>query len=119
ALAFAVGFGLVWLSGATANGHLIWATLSLSVLAIATVAYTPIASAFVVSIAPDALRGVYLSVNSLCWAIGYLVGPALGGWAMDQPRQIADNFWLASAFSVIAIVLTLRQLDRLLMQRDR
>jgi len=67
----------------------------------------------VVSMAPDAVRGVYLSVNSLCWAVGYLVGPAIGGWAMDQPRSIADGFWLVSAFSVGAIVVTLRYLDRL------
>ena len=116
AFTFAIGFGLVWLSGTIAWGHLIWAILSLSVLAIASVAYTPIASAFVVSLAPDALRGVYLSVNSLCWAIGYLIGPAIGGWAMDQPHEVADRFWLATAFSVIAIVLTLRHLDRLLQQ---
>lgn len=112
AFTFAVGFVCVWLAGAIAWGHLIWAILSLSVLAIAAVAYTPIASAFVVSLAPDALRGVYLSVNSLCWAIGYLIGPAIGGWAMDQPRQIADRFWLVTAFSAIAIVLPLRYLDR-------
>ncbi|MBD2088862.1 MFS transporter [Microcoleus sp. FACHB-1515] len=119
AFTFAIGFGFVWLAGAIAWGHLIWAILSLSILAIAAVAYTPIASAFVVSLAPDALRGIYLSVNSLCWAIGYLLGPAIGGWAMDQPDQIADSFWLVTALSVIAIVLPLRYLDRSLDCSDR
>ena len=113
AIAFAIGFVLVWMAGIIAWGHLVWAVLSLTVLAIAADAYTPTASALVVSMAPDAVRGVYLSVNSLCWAVGYLVGPAIGGWAMDQPRSIADGFWLVSAFSVGAIVVTLRYLDRL------
>lgn len=69
ALLWGLGFGLVWLSGI---GHfsLAWAGLALGVMALAMVAYTPIGSALVAAIAPEALRGVYLSVHSMCWAVG-------------------------------------------------
>jgi MFS family permease len=65
------------------------------------VAYTPIGSALVAAIAPDALRGVYLSVNSMGWAFGYLIGPPLGGWAIDQGSPVAQNYWLFLAASVL------------------
>lgn len=114
ALLWAVGFSLVWVTGTSGWGHLLWAILSLSVMSIATVAYTPAASSLVVALAPESLRGVYLSINSLCWAIGYFVGPTLGGWAMDQPRSIANGFWIASALSVGVAIAILHQLNQML-----
>jgi MFS family permease len=119
ALLWAIGFILVWLTGVLPIGHLLWAVLSLSVMAIATVVYTPVASSLVVNLAPDALRGVYLSINSLCWAVGYGVGPPLGGWAMDQSPAIANQFWLVSATSVIVVLVILFYLDRMLQKRCR
>ncbi|NJN86446.1 MAG: MFS transporter [Leptolyngbyaceae cyanobacterium SL_7_1] len=107
-----IGFGFVWLTGITLTGHLGWAAVSLAVLAIATVSYMPAASALVVSLAPVALRGVYLSVNSLCWAVGYFIGPTIGGWAMDQPTPIAHGFWIATALSIIVGIGILSYLDR-------
>jgi MFS family permease len=58
------------------------------------VALPPSSSALVVSIAPESRRGIYLALNSLCWAIGYLLGPPLGGFALDLPRPWADAFWV-------------------------
>jgi MFS family permease len=110
ALFWGVGFLLIWMTGIAPASHLLWAILGLSVMAIATAAYNPSASALVVDLAPESLRGVYLSINSLCWAVGYFVGPTVGGWAMDQNRGIAQTFWIASALSVlvgIAILLYL------------
>jgi MFS family permease len=87
------------------------------VLAIATVAYTPSASSLVVELAPTELRGVYLSINSLCWAVGYAIGPPLGGWAMDQPRPWADLFWLGLAASIGICLLILMQLAKISARR--
>jgi MFS family permease len=70
-------------------------------------------------LAPETLRGVYLSVNSMCWAIGYFIGPPIGGWALDQPRAIADSFWLVAAFSVFGVVATLAYLDHRLQKQPR
>ncbi len=108
-----LGFGLVGVTGIVPDHALIWATISLAVLAIATIVYTPSASALVADLAPESLRGVYLAVNSLCWAVGFFIGPSLGGLALDQPRPWADSLWLglmASVGMAIAILLYLNQI---------
>ncbi|MEG4346166.1 MFS transporter [Microcoleus sp. A003_D6] len=114
ALLWGMGFIAIGLTGMAATGNLFLAVLGLSFLSVATVAYTPFASALVVDLAPESLRGVYLAVNSQCWAIGYLIGPPLGGLALDRGKWAADNFWLGLAVSVIAAVVILQKLDRML-----
>lgn len=112
-LLWAVGFVLIWLTGVAATNQILWAILALAVLAIATVAYTPSASALVVDLAPESLRGVYLSINSQCWAIGYFIGPLLGGWVLDQSATIVHNYWLAAAASTSLGILILQRLSRI------
>lgn len=116
-LGWGLGFILVWLTGITVNYALIFAILALSVLAIATVAYTPSASALVVDLSPPSLRGIYLSINSQCWAIGYFIGPPLGGWALDRSPSFAHRFWLVFAASISIGILILKYLDRILKNR--
>jgi len=111
ALLWGLGFGLTWVTGTVNSGSLGWALLGLGVMAIATVAYTPASSALVVALAPQSLRGVYLSINSLCWAAGYFIGPILGGWAMDGGPQLADNFWVAAAASILVCLAIVKWLD--------
>ena len=107
-----IGFTLIWITGLGGfSQSSVGAALALGIMAIATTAYTPVASSFVVMLAPEALRGVYLSVNSMCWAMGYLVGPPVGGWALDQTRLISDSFWLAAAMSVFFVISVLYALD--------
>jgi MFS family permease len=106
-----LGFCLVWLTG-TGSLAYVWAALALAVMALGMIAYTPISSSLVVALAPDDKRGIYLSVNSLCWAVGYFIGPPLGGWAIDQGIPIAHNFWLALAASVLPTLGGLYWLDQ-------
>jgi MFS family permease len=119
ALFWGIGFVLIWFTGVAPAAQIAWAIAGLGVLAIATDAYTPAASSLVVALAPDALRGVYLSINSLCWAVGYFIGPTVGGWAMDQSRWIADGFWLVSAVSIVVAIAILHYLDRQIMKRSK
>jgi MFS family permease len=114
AVIWAVGFILIWVTGVTPFGSIIWATLAMGVLAIAIVSYTPSASALVTDLASESQRGVYLSMNSLCWAIGYLIGPPLGGWALDQQRWVTSSFWLGLAFSVVITIAILQYLNSIL-----
>ncbi|WP_052050822.1 MFS transporter [Leptolyngbya sp. KIOST-1] len=118
ALLWGLGFGLVWLSG-TGQFPLAWGGLALGIMALAMVAYTPIGSTLVVALAPDALRGVYLSVNSMCWAIGYLIGPPVGGWALDRGNAAAHGFWLATMGTVVPALAVLIWLDRRLRRLGR
>ncbi|WP_017720081.1 MFS transporter [Kamptonema formosum] len=117
ALLWGIGFPLIALTGISPTAPLIWAMLGLSVLAIATVSYTPFASSLVVQLAPESLRGVYFAINAQCWAIGYFIGPPLGGWALDQSPAVAHSFWLVLSLSAGVAVLILRYLDQMLIQR--
>jgi predicted MFS family arabinose efflux permease len=116
-LFWGAGFVLVWACGVSTGAALLWAALALGMLAIAMIIYTPIASALVVALAPDSLRGVYLSLNSQCWAIGYLIGPFLGGIAMDQSPGFAHGYWLGLVGSLPMGLLILQGLDRQLRQK--
>lgn len=113
---WAVGFALVWFTGQATRVHPLWAGAALAVMAVATVAYTPSASSLIISLAPEQRRGIYLSVNSLCWAGGYFIGPTIGGWAMGENRTIADGFWLGIVLSVGVILLVLQGLYRQLVR---
>ncbi|WP_017304894.1 MFS transporter [Spirulina subsalsa] len=112
-----VGFTCVWLTGQVSDYAILPAFLSLGILAASTVSYVPFASSFVVDLAPPSLRGIYLSLNSQCWAIGYLIGPPLGGWALDQTPAIVHGFWVLAALSTGGGLLILGYLQKL--WRDR
>jgi len=102
------GFCLLWVTGTFAAYQYWTGVAALCVMAIASVTYKPFAAAIVSELAPENLRGAYVAVSSQCWAIGYFVGPLVGGWAMDQPASIAHKFWLAVAASTSVGLLVLR-----------
>ncbi|MFN6472887.1 MAG: MDR family MFS transporter [Nostoc sp. SerVER01] len=114
AILWAIGFTLIWVSGTAASHNLVWATLALGVFAVAIVAYTPSAASLVTELAPENQRGLYFSINALCWAVGSFIGHPLGGWALDQPRIITDRFWLGFSLSVAIAVAILQYLNRIL-----
>lgn len=94
------GFVLVWLTGVVSKLAVIPALCALLLLALAKVIYIPSASSLVGDLAPQSLRGVYFSLESQCWAVGYFIGPSLGGWALDQSPEFSSGFWLVTASSV-------------------
>lgn len=120
-LLWSIGFSLVWLTGiGVFKIAIIPAIAALSILALAMVVYTPSASALVVDLSPSNLRGVYLSLNSQCWAIGYLIGPPLGGLALDQDSLfLVHGFWLLLAVSVIFGIFILLYLEFLLKTKSK
>jgi MFS family permease len=113
-----LGFGCITLTGVSQSYQLLWANLGLGLFALAIVAYTPTASALIADLAPASLRGVYTSINSLCWAVGYAVGPPLGGWALDLSPEFAHGFWLGLAATVPIVWAILWWLSRLIDVRD-
>ncbi|MBW4534936.1 MAG: MFS transporter [Pleurocapsa minor HA4230-MV1] len=112
-LIWGIGFICVWVTGNVSDHTLIWAGLTLGVMSLGMVTYTPVASGLVAELAPESLRGVYFSINSQCWAIGYLLGPPLGGWALDHP-QFTSYFWLICAASILLGLGILQYLKRLI-----
>lgn len=100
-LFWGVGFVFVAIAGSFPAWLYPGAAAAMLLLAIAQVSYTPVASALVVELAPDQLRGIYLSINSQCWAVGYFIGPAIGGAAMDLEKPWVDWFWIAIASTIV------------------
>jgi MFS family permease len=101
------GAGIVW---PTVGGVLVWGAIALLILSLGMVAYTPSASALVIELAPEHLRGIYASINALCWAVGYAIGPPLGGMALDASPVMARQFWLWLALSTGVVIAILPQL---------
>ena len=108
-----IAFILVWVTGNVADNILFWAALTLGVMSLGMITYTPVASGLVADLAPESLRGVYFSISSQCWAIGYFIGPPLGGWALDNP-QFTNYFWLIFAASVLIGMVILQYLKKLI-----
>ena len=108
-----IGFILVWLTGIV-NQPLILIILALGTMSLAMISYTPSASAFIADIAPESLRGVYLAINSQCWAIGYFIGPFIGGYALDQSANFVMSYWLTCAISIIIGIAILSHLKQLI-----
>lgn len=106
---FGLGFVGMWGAG-IAVPTVVWGAIALIILALGMVSYTPSASALVIELAPETQRGIYASINSLCWAVGYAIGPPLGGMALDASPAMARQFWLWLALSTGVIIAILRQL---------
>lgn len=114
AIVWAIGFGLIWLTGVATSGNIYWAALALAVFAVAIVSYTPSAASLVSDLAPESQRGVYLSINSLCWACGYFIGPILGGWTLDQARGAIGYLWIGLLATVGIAIAILQYLGRII-----
>lgn len=107
-----IAFILVYVTGNTPNNTLVWAVITLGVMSLGMITYTPVASGLVADLAPESLRGVYFSISSQCWAVGYFIGPPLGGWALDHP-QFINYFWLIFAGSILVGMAILQYLSKL------
>jgi MFS family permease len=111
-----VGFICTALATIDRSHSLGWLVFTMIFWAIAIAAYNPTASALTADIAPVQLMGVYTSLNSLCWAVGFAIGPPLGGWAMDQSVGVVQIFWGLLALGSLVMWVILLALDRLLLQ---
>ncbi|MEL6603628.1 MAG: MFS transporter [Cyanobacteria bacterium J06614_10] len=101
-----------WLSGIVSHYGLMAALAGFFLVAIAEMVYGPASSALVGEMSPPDQRGIYFSLESECWGIGFLIGPALGGWVLDHPVNGGANLWLALVISTGipgAILLYLKQ----------
>jgi MFS family permease len=114
ALLWATSFGCVAAATIDLRHSLGWLVAAMLGIAVALAVYNPTASALTADIAPPHLMGVYTSLNSLCWAVGFAIGPPLGGWALDQSVSIVQLFWLSLVVIGGGMWVLLRVLDRLL-----
>jgi MFS family permease len=70
--------------GGSAYADPVWSLVVLIVvLSLGETLLSPVASAEVADLAPEAVRGRYMGVWTVVWNGGAALGPAFGGWAMD------------------------------------
>ncbi|MEA5466998.1 MFS transporter [Leptothoe sp. PORK10 BA2] len=91
---WSVAFFLFWFIGITPISALPFTIAAFSLLSLAEILYSPVGITLLGDIAPINLRGIYFSLESQCWSIGFTIGPALGGWALDHPGAGGANLWL-------------------------
>ena len=84
--------------GGSAFAGPLWSLVFLiTVMSVGETLLSPIASAEVADLAPEAVRGRYMGVWTVVWNGGAALGPAFGGWAMD-------NIGARQAFVVLLVV---------------
>lgn len=105
-----LGYLLVWIVGSPENGE-IYQLGIFAVFAIASIIHKPTSSAWISELAPASLRGAYTAIAYQCWTLGYIIGPIVGGWAIDQPGSIARNTWLVVGLSTISGIVVLQVLN--------
>lgn len=107
------GLLLIWVTGITPEKAVFFAVAAFSLIAMAEILYAPASSSLVGEIAPVNSRGIYFSLESQCWAIGFIIGPTVGGWALDNHDTWGNSFWLvliATAAMAGVILVLLRWL---------
>jgi MFS family permease len=85
------------LGGSAFAGPLWSLVILIVVLSVGEMLLSPVASAEVADLAPEALRGRYMGVWTVVWNGGAALGPAFGGWAMD-------TFGGRQAFAALLVV---------------
>lgn len=96
-----IGFVLICVCGLIPSFQFAAAATALVLVSIATAAYAPPASALIVDLAPPESLAIYFSINSLCWAMGGIVGPPLVLAAMDHFPRHTPFIWLVIAASTL------------------
>ena len=70
--------------GGSAFAGPVWSLVAfIAILSLGETLLSPVASAEVADLAPEAVRGRYMGVWTVVWNGGAALGPAFGGWAMD------------------------------------
>ncbi len=82
-LAISSGLLALGIGGSAFAGPLWSLVLLIVVLSVGETLLSPVASAEVSDLAPEAVRGRYMGVWTVVWNGGAALGPAFGGWAMD------------------------------------
>jgi MFS family permease len=96
-LAVSSGLLALGIGGSAFAGPLWTLVILIIVLSLGETLLSPVASAEVADLAPEALRGRYMGVWTVVWNGGAALGPAFGGWAMD-------NMGGRQAFVVLLVV---------------
>ncbi|MCJ7429351.1 MAG: MFS transporter [Candidatus Nanohaloarchaeota archaeon QJJ-5] len=89
---------------------LICSVLALVLISFATMVYQPPSITFVSQLAPDGKIGAYTSLYSVSYSLGFMIGPAVGGWFLDTAYP--SSLWLIIAIMAIITLAGLQLYDK-------
>lgn len=89
---YGIGFGAIALSN-----HLLALSFDVAIWTLGEMIAVPVGSALVAELAPERLRGRYMSVYSLAWGLGFSGGAVGGGYWLGQLNPA--TLWLG-AFAI-------------------
>jgi dipeptide/tripeptide permease len=105
AAVWGASFLLIWLLAAVPAGLAIPGVfVAVAVYTAAELIQGPVFNGLVVAAAPDHLRGRYMAVYQLSWALGQAVAPGLFGWLFTTSHALP---WITLAAGCSACVLLL------------
>ena len=110
---FLVLLGGVWLTAAAATALLAFAA---GIFGIGECLQGPTQSALVADLAPPRLRGRYMALASNSWSLGWIIGPAIGGYLLQHAPL---SLWPAAAGACLAAGLGALALERLVPEHAR
>jgi MFS family permease len=88
--------------GAHATGPLLF-TAAMVLFALGETLLSPTVPAIVNDLAPETLRGRYNGAYSLAWTTGYMIGPAIAGFALAAGQGRLLFLGLIAALGVVAV----------------
>jgi MFS family permease len=111
---FAVFGAGSWLAGAAAGAAVLVAAAML--FAVGECIQGPVQSALVADLAPERLRGRYMALMTNTYAIGFTLGPALGGYVLDvEPLAL----WPLAAALLAVVAVAALAVERMLPEELR
>jgi MFS family permease len=115
---WAASFVAVWAAGAWTTATVAFAILAAAMLvfAVGECLHGTIQAPLSVDLAPQALVGRYLAASSISWQIGWIIGPAAGGFIL-QHRPLL--LWPLAAAANLACAGAALALERRLPERVR
>lgn len=89
---------------------------ALILISFATMVYQPPSITFVSQLAPKGKIGAYTSLYSVSYSLGFMIGPAIGGWFLDTSSPA--SLWLLLTVLSVLTLLALQRYDTLFINQD-
>ncbi|NQU29184.1 MAG: MFS transporter, partial [Anaerolineae bacterium] len=75
------------------SGTFIWFMGAIVIIMIGEMIIMPVSQALAANFAPEEMRGRYMAIYSLAWAIPAIFGPALAGLILDNKNYNPNLLW--------------------------
>jgi MFS family permease len=101
-MAFGCAFYMIGFSMFGFTSHFIWFILAILIITVGEMITFPVSQALAAKLSPEDMRGRYMAVFSISWAVPSSVGPGLAGMILDNadPRWVWYTGGIICAFAI-------------------